>query len=134
MPPLDAALLTALGVLVTAIAALLGGLLKGKQDGASLTRQAVESAQAFWAETLQAQREQAAEQRAEVDRLRSRIEELERSKQETDILRAHAESLHSWIERGKRPPDPLRPPWLLPGAFSPLTAVPVATPTDPKED
>ena len=127
MPPLDAGMLTALAALVTAAIGVVAGMVKGKQDGASITRQAVESAQSFWASTLDAQR-------VEVDRLRARVDELEHAKRDTDLVRAHAESLHSWIERGKRPPDPARPSWLLPGAFSPLIAIPLPTPTDPKED
>ena len=127
--PLDAGMITALAALVTAMVGALIGLLKGKQDGASITRQAVESAQSFWAETLAAQRE-------EVDRLRARVEYLEETKRETDRLLDHVESLHSWIERGKRPPDPVRPSWLTPGVFSPhATSTPSPfTPIDTKED
>ena len=127
--PLDAGMITALAALVTAMVGALIGLLKGKQDGASITRQAVESAQSFWAETLAAQRE-------EVDRLRARVEYLEETKRETDRLIDHVESLHSWIERGKRPPDPVRPSWLTPGVFSPhATSTPSPiTPIDSKED
>ena len=112
MMPWDAGMITASAALVTAVVGALIGLMKGKQDGASITRQAVESAQSFWAETLAAQRE-------EVDRLRARVEYLEETKRETDRLLDHVESLHSWIERGKRPPDPVRPSWLPPGVFSP---------------
>ena len=115
--PWDAGMITASAALVTAVVGALIGLMNGKQDGASITRQAVESAQSFWAETLAAQRE-------EVDRLRARVEYLEETKRETDRLLDHVESLHSWIERGKRPPDPVRPSWLTPGVFSPLSSTP----------
>lgn len=95
-----------IGIIITAITTALLGWAKGRQDGRKL---AVDS--------LAMALDRA---NAEIDRMLTRIAILEQGQQDLPHILAHIESLHSWIERGQRPPAPLRPPWLPPGVFSPL--------------
>lgn len=95
-----------IGIIITAIATAVLGWVKGKQDGRKL---AVDS--------LAMALDRA---NSEIDRMLARIAILEAGQQDLPRILAHIESLHSWIERGQRPPAPLRPPWLPPGVFSPL--------------
>lgn len=96
-----------IGTLIAAIATLLIGWVKGKQDGRRLAQ-----------EMLVAALDRA---NADIDRLVARVQMLEVTQRDTALMMAHMESLYSWIERGMRPPAPARPGWLQPGAFSPLT-------------
>ena len=96
-----------IGIVITAVATAVLGWVKGKQDGRKL---AVDS--------LAMALDRA---NSEIDRMLARITILEQGQQDLPRILAHIESMHSWIERGQRPPAPLRPPWLPPGVFSPLT-------------
>ena len=110
MIDLNALTLTEVSILATIAVALMGavaGWVKGKQDGRRL---AIDS--------LTAALDRA---NSEIDRLLKRVDALEARSQEVPQILAHLESVHSWIERGQRPPSPKRPPWLPPGEFSPLT-------------
>lgn len=109
MSNLNTLTLTEVSILATITVALMGaaaGWVKGKQDGRRLAIDSLTSAL----------------DRAnhEIDRLLKRVDALEQHSQDLPRVLAHLESLHSWIERGSRPPSPKRPPWLPPGEFSPL--------------
>ena len=125
MPPVDWGLLTALAALITALGGAIGGFLQGKHDGASISRQAVESAQTFWRVTLDEQNERLAEQGRRIAELEAdkaiRDQERAEAARAADRLEMHLVSLHDWIDRGAKPPPPRRPAWLRPGPFSPLT-------------
>ena len=95
-----------IGLIITAVATAVLGWVKGKQDGRKLALDSLAMA--------------LDRANGEIDRMLTRIASLEQGQQDLPRILAHIESLHSWIERGQRPPAPLRPPWLPPGAFSPL--------------